>query len=596
MYINLVLDIIETTQPTKNNAQKWRLPVIKWLNQINMTKKDYNAWNKDDLIAEIKNLRRRKKYGLVWEDKPEDVVEQCKIELPVLEEVKKLAVTTDDSKPTNILIEGDNYHALSVLNYTHKGKIDVIYIDPPYNTGAKDWKYNNNFVDSNDAYRHSKWLSMMANRLGLAKKLLKRDGVLICAIDENEQSHLGVLLESLFQSHEIHLISIVHNPRGIIGKNFSYTNEFAYFVIPKGRKIVGHRKISQKEIQFRNLRDNGGESLREDARNCFYPIKINPITKELIGFGDVCNDSYNPDSPNIKKGDEILIYPIDGNSIERKWRYARQTVETIKHLLRAKKGSDVWQIEIGKDFGTYRTVWQGSRYDSNEYGTKLIKKMVTDCDFDFPKSIYNTYDCIYAVIGERNNAIILDYFSGSGTTGHAVSLINKEDGGTRRFILCTNNENGIAREVCHPRIKAVIKGNKNLPDITGIASNLKYFKTTFVPAKSTDKNKTILTQKATTMLCVKEDTFEQVKVTERFQVFRNKKRHTGIIFDQRAIGAFKKAIAKKDGKFNVYVFSLSDDTFENEFEDVKDKVSLSPIPQAILRVYRQIHKRRQPCN
>lgn len=146
--------------------------------------KYYNEYSKEELIEEIKKLRKRKKYGLVWEDKKEEVVEMCKNKLPVLKEVKNKEIITDRDKPVNLLIEGDNYHALSVLNYTHAKKIDVIYIDPPYNTGARDWKYNNNYVDINDAWRHSKWLSMMKHRLELSKKLLKEDGVFICTIDE----------------------------------------------------------------------------------------------------------------------------------------------------------------------------------------------------------------------------------------------------------------------------------------------------------------------------------------------------------------------------------------------------------------------------
>ena len=163
----------------------------------------YSTLSKEQLISEIKRLKKGKKFGLLWEDKPEDVAELCKTKLPVLVDVEDKEISDDPNKPTNILIEGDNYHALSVLNYTHKGKIDVIYIDPPYNTGAKDWKYNNNYVDINDSYRHSKWLSMMSKRLQLAKKLLQHDGVLICAIDDNEFYHLGVLLEEIFFDFEI---------------------------------------------------------------------------------------------------------------------------------------------------------------------------------------------------------------------------------------------------------------------------------------------------------------------------------------------------------------------------------------------------------
>src|SRR3990167_4201780 len=432
-----------------------------------------NNQTKEKLLAEIgrlkKELKKKKKYGLVWEDKPEDVVEMCKEKLPVLKEVKSKEIITDKDKPVNLLIEGDNYHALSVLNYTHKGKIDVIYIDPPYNTGAKDWKYNNNFVDINDGYRHSKWISMMNNRLALAKKLLKRDGVLICAIDENEQAHLGVLLEELFPDHEIHCITIVHNPRGIQGKNISYTHEYAFFVFRRGLKVIGQRKV---EVEWRNLRDNGGGSLRTDARNCFYPFILKD--GKILGFGDVAPSNFHPKSQTVRRGPLSFVFPIDPRGVERKWRYARQSIEAVAHLLRAKLTKNGYEIEIGKDFGTVRTVWQDSRYDANEWGTKLVHALVPKTDFDFPKSLWNTYDCLAPIISDRKNAIVLDYFAGSGTTGHAVAVLNKKDKGSRQFILCTNNENNIATDVCHPRIKAVIDGRKDYREITGIPSNLKY--------------------------------------------------------------------------------------------------------------------------
>ncbi|MDR0571312.1 MAG: site-specific DNA-methyltransferase [Rickettsiales bacterium] len=156
------------------------------------------------------------------------------------------------------------------------------------------------------------------------------------------------------------------------------------------------------------------------------------------------------------------IYPIDKNGIERKWRYARQSIDSVKNLLRCKFTKNGYQIELGKNYGTYLSVWQGARYDSNEYGKKLINSLALTASFDFPKSIWNVYDCIYTVVGEKKNAVILDFFAGSGTTGHAVLELNKEDNGDRKFILCTNNENNIATDICQPRIKKVIEGyNKN---------------------------------------------------------------------------------------------------------------------------------------
>ena len=553
-----------------------------------MAKKDYSNWTKEDLIKKIKQLEKRKKYGLVWEEKDEEVVEMCKDKLPVLKEVKSKEIMTDKNKSVNLLIEGDNYHALSVLNYTHAKKIDVIYIDPPFNTGAKDWKYNNNYVDINDAYRHSKWLSMMSHRLQLAKNLLKENGLLICAIDDNEFYRLGALLEDVFTGREIHCITIVHNPRGIQGNNFSYTHEYAYFVFRKNLKVIGHRKIKEEDIQWRNLRDNGGKSLRSDAKNCFYPIIVK--NEKIFGFGDVLKNNIHPKKQMVVKNGYNYVYPIDRRGIERKWRYAHQSVESIKHLLRAKKTKTGYEIEIGKDFGIVRTVWMDSRYDANEYGTKLVHKLVPSTHFDFPKSVYNTFDCIAPILYQRKDAVVLDYFAGSGTTGHSVMMLNKEDDGNRRFILCTNNENGIARDVCYPRIKKVIVGHRDYTDITGIPSNLKYFKTAFVDAEPTDKSKIKLTQQATEMLCIKEGTFEKVLDKKDFKIFKNNNHYTGIVFDQLAIPKFKKAIKEIKSKFSVYVFSLSDETFDEEFNDVKQKVKLSPIPEAILRVYRRIFR------
>jgi len=561
-----------------------------------MAKKDYKNWDKDDLIKEIEQLRKRKKYGLVWEEKIEDVVEQCKTELPVLEEVKEKEINTDSEKPINLLIEGDNYHALSVLNYTHKGKIDVIYIDPPYNTGAKDWKYNNDYVDINDQWRHSKWLSLMEKRLKLAKKLLKRNGVLICTIDKNEQANLGVLLKEIFNKKEIVCVTIIHNPGGIQGNNFSHTNEFAYFIYPLNGTYIS--TVARDDVPLTAFRDWGKESSkREAAKTCFYPIYIKD--ENVIGFGEICPGHFHPKSSNIVREDGVIeVYPIDRKGIERKWRFGRGTVEEIKDELICKKVK--WEYSIFREKKDYRwkTVWTDTKYNANVYGTKLLNNII-EAKFPYPKSLYAVMDCIKAVIHDNKNSIILDFFAGSGTTGHAVMELNKNDRGNRKFILCTNNEdnNGegtkIADDMCYPRIEKVIKGYRGLLDgkkYQGLKGNLKYFRTTFVPAGSTDKNKTKLTKKATEMLCVKENTFVEIKSTEKYRIFRNKKRYTAIIYDHLAIDDFKKEIADLNGKFSVYVFSLGDDTFDEEFEDVKNKVKLSPIPEAILRVYRRIFK------
>jgi len=330
----------------------------------------------------------------------------------------------------NLIIKGINLLALHTLKKQLRGQVKLIYIDPPYNppSNSNTFCYNNNF-------NHSSWLTFMKNRLEVAKELLTKDGTLIVAIDENEHIYLGVLFDEVFPYHEKHCITIVHNPRGVQGTNFSYTHEYAYFIIPRGVKTIIDRKIEDDEIDWNNLRNWGGESLRSDAKNCFYPILIDSQTAEIVGFGDVCQDSYSPGSRNISKGDLIEIYPIDNDGIERKWRYARRSVESVKHLLRARKKKGTWDIEIGKDFGAYKTVWINNKYDANEYGTKIVKSLVPGCKFDFPKSLYNVYDCVHSVVGKKKDAIVLDFFAGSGTTAHAVTLLNKADGGNRKFIL-----------------------------------------------------------------------------------------------------------------------------------------------------------------
>lgn len=554
---------------------------------------NYSKLSKEELLKVIEKLQSRKKYGLIWEEEKtkEQFEKESENALPVLKEIKSKEIKTDPAKPVNILIEGDNYHALSVLNYTHQGKIDVIYIDPPYNTGAKNWKYNNSYVDINDTYRHSKWLSLMSKRLRLAKKLLKEDGVLICAIDENELNRLGLLLEDIFGNCEIHCITIVHNPRGVQGKNFSYTNEHAYFVFQKDLKVIGHRKLKEDEIYWSNLRNWGGESLRSDARNCFYPVIVK--NNKVVGFGNIPKDKFHPKNQTEKKDGQYYVWPIDGKGIERKWRYARQSVDSVKDILRVEKSNDRIEIEIGKDYGTVRTVWQNTKYDAAEYGTKLVHALVPRTHFDFPKSIYNTYDCIAPILYERKDALILDFFAGSGTTGHAVLMLNKEDGGNRKFILCTNNENGIAQEVCYPRIKKVIQGHKNYPDITGIKSNLKYFKTAFVRRTiSKDTLKIRITQECTEMLCIREGIFDQKKKTKDYRIFQQNGRIMTVYYslEREELKSLKKDLDKIKGKKILYCFTLNPLGLDkHDFRDWKG-ITLEPIPQKILDIYEGIYE------
>ena len=349
----------------------------------------------------------------------------------------------------NLIIRGNNLIALHCLREEFRGKVKLIYIDPPYNpdSPSNTFMYNNNF-------NRSTWLTFMKNRLEVAKELLTNDGVIIVAIDENELVYLGVLLDEVFPAHEKHCITIVHNPRGVQGTNFSYTHEYAFFVIPKGKRVIGDREIPLEEITWNQFRNWGGESKREDAKNCFYPVIVE--NGKVIGFGEVLDDNEHPSAQTVERGDKYFVYPIDGKGTERKWRYARQSVDEIKHLLRAKKVKRGYEIQLGKDFGMYQTVWKDKRYDANVQGTKLVKRLVPGCKFDFPKSLWNVYDCLRAVTENDKEAIILDFFGGSGTTAHAVLELNK-DGGNRKFIICEQMH--YVETVTRERVKKVIEQN-----------------------------------------------------------------------------------------------------------------------------------------
>ena len=489
---------------------------------------------------------------------------------PKLKNGRKATPKIDD----NLIIHGDNLYALKALLPRYAGKIKCIYIDPPYNTGKETWIFNDNVnsdrmkdwlkkeVGADDLERHDKWLCMMWPRLQLLKELLSKDGVLICAIDHNEREHLGLILKEIFPSKEVVCVTVVHNPRGIQGDNFSYTHEYAYFVFPKTKNIIEKKRFVENDIHWRNLRNDGGESLRSDAKNCFYPIFVKG--NKIIGFGDVLEEGKHPKQRTVKRSDgSYEIWPIDGNGVERKWRYARKSVEEVKHLLKAKQkngmaievehkgnrsnenisnfrnwgseslrsdakncfypifvkgnkiigfgdvleegkhpkqrtvkrsdgsyeiwpidgngverkwryarqsvekikhqltvkqknGIDNFAVEIGKDFGVYRTVWTGSQYDANEYGTKLLKTIIPNCPFNFPKSFFTVKECLRAVCANDKEAIILDSFAGSGTTAHAVLDMNKEDGGSRKFILVECED--YADKITAERVRRVIKG------------------------------------------------------------------------------------------------------------------------------------------
>ncbi len=393
-------------------------------------------------------------YEISWVGKKKAILDSNRPIRKTLRPIKEKSVNWNTTQ--NLYIEGDNFEALKIIQESYLHKIKLIYIDPPYNTG-KNYFYKNDFsIDSNEydeeagfiddngerlasnpvgsARFHSSWLSMMYQRLLLARNLLTEDGILVCAIDENEVFSLGMILKEIFGegSYDHVCVSVVHNPRGQQGKNFSYINEYAIFVFPKSIKAIANKVISNDDISWSPLRNWGSESERKDARNCFYPIIVKD--NKIIGFGDVSPDDYHP-TQTVQDNDTFYVYPIDRQGIERKWRYARQTVENVWSMLRPKKIDSGYDIELGKNFGVHKTIWDEKKYDANEYGSKLVSSLIPGGGFSFPKSLYTVLDTVYAATADDKNAIIMDFFSGSGTTAHAVMKLNAVDGGNRKFIM-----------------------------------------------------------------------------------------------------------------------------------------------------------------
>lgn len=431
-----------------------------------------------------------------------------------------------DSDLWHTLIEADNYHALQLLDYLYHGKVDCIYIDPPYNTGARDWKYNNDYVDSNDQYRHSKWLSFMEKRLKLAKKLLNpEDSVLIITIDEKEYLHLGCLLEEIFSDASIQMVSSVINPKGAARhQQFARTDEYILFVqfgtsSPQPLPLTSEWKISEDKrasrLRWKELLRSGSNTARSDSPNQFYPVFIYN-TNDGPKFHSVGETYFGRDWSSIKapKGC-VAIWPIRSDGSEGNWQISNQNLRTsiqegyakigkwrasdtsITYLAkgeRTKIASGAFSIighrqdgSIITDDDSYvpkfipGTQWRIKTHNAEQGGTNLLKKVLGEKRFTFPKSLYAVKDTLRFFVINKPDALIVDFFAGSGTTLHAVNLLNSEDGGHRRCIMVTNNEVsdeeaeslkrngykpgdkewenlGIAHNVTWPRLTCSIKG------------------------------------------------------------------------------------------------------------------------------------------
>jgi adenine-specific DNA-methyltransferase len=487
------------------------------------------------------------------------------------------SVERGGGKPYHTVINGENYHALQLLTFMYEGQVDCMYLDPPYNTGARDWKYNNDYVDSNDAWRHSKWLSMMEKRLRLAKRLLKPDGVVVIMIDEHELHHLGVLLEQIFPEYLCYMVSIVINSRGSTGnRNFGVVEEQALFLVPdlgcdliESREtyvpdLVGRIEENRAEELLRHVveripdlksrlsedgellderdqalleqlaeeeqdspdhtednrvsgeywrgavRTGQGTSYRTQRRNQFYPLYIDDETKEILRVGEPLLEKDERGSlvpPSWDPVDGLIpIWPTDEEGRERVWCYEsgrmRREIEVgnIKvgrfNPLRNTYAVNVRRVRRTEQRFREITVWWDPSYDAGSNGTNILRNILGRSGaFPFPKSVYAVRDVLATIVGDRPDALIIDFFAGSGTTFHATALLNAQDGGERRTIMVTNNEvdpdkaselnaaglfpgdaefdrHGIFEAVTVPRVRAVIEGKR--PDGSTIPGRHKW--------------------------------------------------------------------------------------------------------------------------
>lgn len=465
-----------------------------------------------------------------------------------------------DSDLWHTLIEADNYHALQLLEYLYAGKVDCIYIDPPYNTGAKDWKYNNDYVDSSDQYRHSKWLSMMEKRLWLAKKLLNpTDSVLIVTIDEKEYLHLGCLLEEMFKDANIQMVSTNISRKGAARMNsFTRVNEFIFFVMIGNYTLAPNDDADYAKkgetIHWQSFRRSSATNIRTSRPFQFYPIYVNIESHKIIKIGDAIPYEMNRFSVEQIDGC-VAVFPVRDDGTEMMWgvtpeecreRAQKGYIKAAKYtpnkpqqfVMQYLMSGTIKDIVDGKISITGyasdgsvkaenvetrsimpKSQWAFNTHDARDFGSKILKSILGD-RFDFPKSLYAVHDCINYFEKNKLDALIIDFFSGSGTTLHAINLLNAEDGGHRRCIMVTNNEVsadeaksltaqgyqpgdeeweklGIARYVNWPRtVRSIegrdingnpLKGNyigSDIPMSDGFRANAAFFKLSFLDKTS----------------------------------------------------------------------------------------------------------------
>lgn len=562
-----------------------------------------------DLLYEIDRLKKQieqlrsegDRYGLRWHPVPEDFEADAENSLPVLREKggKFKDIELDPSADHNVLIEGDNYHALSVLSYTHKGKVSVIYIDPPYNTGSDGFRYhdkriakefpNGVEVPADHPYRHTYWLSFMEKRLELAKNLLKPTGVIFISIDNVEQAALRLLCDKVFGEKNFVGVLIWRKKEGGGQADAYFATEHEYILV--------YAKSEQFQWKDEEIPADEAEFGKEDKKGKFTAVK-------LAKWG---NTARREDRPKmyfpIKSPDGKNIHPLAPDGGDGRWRVGRKRMDML-----VEKELVFWKQRDGKWVPYEKVYFDGEEvkkikersilYDlaNTADGTNELTEIFGKKDvFENPKP--TELIKFFLRYGADSDALVLDFFAGSGTTGHAVLKVNQEDTGQRRFILCTNNENDICEKVTYERLKRVMKGYTppSKDGVNGLGGNLKYLKTAFVPRHVeyglTDEARLDLTRRANLLLALKENTFTSVTSADRYEIFSSPSRVTGIYFteDKEQLGEMLKSLtAKAKGRtVVVYIFSWEKGSYKAGFEDCPD-FHFEDIPEPILDVYRSI--------
>ena len=547
----------------------------------------------EKLKADLKKLQA-KKSGLFIHEQPEevelDVYEKGK--LPVLKRISDKDVVCGGKD--HLLIEGDNLHTLMALQITHRNKVDVIYIDPPYNTGNKDFKYNDRFVDKEDNWRHNKWLSFMSRRLRLARELMSDSGVIFISIDDNEQAQLKLLCDDIFgEDNFVACCAVVNNLKGRNDAKYFKTAHEYLLVYSKTEKFkIGCLELTQEEENEYNLEDTNGKykigrilrktgdsQYKEDRPNLYFPIYV-----------DKENNVYFESAEGREE-----IFPKAPDGKDSRWTWSKEKVKNEIGELIAKRTKNNVNFYIKQRLNDNRGIYLKSFLYDAEYstgsGVNSLKKI--GISFNAPKSVKFIKDLFK--VGGNENAIILDFFAGSGTTGQAVLELNKEDGGNRQFILATNNENNICEEITRERMKRIMEGytNSKKESVAGLGNNLRYFKTDFVQNSNSDTQLRLnLMDGYGDMICVGENVFSLVKETACYKIFENDNKTVAFVKSDKNLNGLVDHFKQAKGKKKVYKFEL-EDAKDPDFEELFDGVEgvkffgISSIIRSYIRLMRR---------